>query len=336
MKKIILLVPILLGGMLVSCGEEPKEIEKKDNNIKVNSYVKAEDATIKEELFLVDAKTQETYSSRIAETKINYFYSSIKDNNRIYREVIKNDNINNPKSEVSMLSGKDLIHNEGKMYYSNTQDEGKIYYFDESDFNEDIEAVALNISSSRDLVASTDGIFYINEDDNEKIYFVSYDGSIDKAVTQDRGAKFIVSDSVLYYQNASDGYNLYAINLLENKRYKLTDFSVESFTVVKGFVLATNSDDNNSLYFVKSNENIEKLSDRKSFELKSDLNKTEQNKNKFYYINESRELIEADMGEGMKIKLEKRISRDSVEDYYFTSDKIVIKDEEEVLKSYNK
>ncbi|MGL4654387.1 MAG: DUF5050 domain-containing protein [Sarcina sp.] len=336
MKRTILLVPILLGGVLVSCGGEEQIKEEKRESIKVSSHVKAQEEVREEETFLVEASSQEMYSSRVLQTENDYFYSSISDNNRIYRNVIKNENQNNPKSEVSMLSGTDLIHFDGKVYYSNSQDNGKIYFFETKDFNEDVEAKPLNIHSSRDLVACDDGIFYINQDDNEKIYFISYDGKINKAVTQDRAPKFIVADYKLYYQNANDGYNLYVIDLKENKRIKLTDFSVESFTATKGFILVTNSDDNNSLYFVKSNENIEKLSNRKAFELKSDLNKKENDRNKIYYINEERELVEADLGSEMKIQSERIISKTSVENYYFTTDKIIVKDEEEMMKAYNK
>lgn len=336
MKKTILLVPMLLGGLLVGCGAQKQVNEEKKEDIKVNSLVAGEEEVIEEDIFIVDAKGQEIYSSKMVETETDYFYSSISDNNRIYRSVMKDDTTGAPKSEVSMLSGDDLIYFDGRIYYSNSQDKGKIYSFEAKEFNEDVKAEPFNIYSSRDLVSCADGIFYINQDDNEKVYFTSYDGEINKAVTQDRAPKFIVSDYKLYYQNANDGYNLYAIDLSENKRVKLTDFSVESFTIANNFILVTNSDDNNSLYYVKSNESIEKVSNRKAFELKSDLYRKEKDKNKFYYINGEKELIEADFVDETKIQSEKIISKEAVEEYYFTNEKIIIKDEEEIMKAYAK
>ncbi|MGL5574175.1 MAG: DUF5050 domain-containing protein [Sarcina sp.] len=335
MKKTILLVPMLLGGLLTSCGAKEQVKEEKKEPIKVNSQVTEEERG-EDDIFIVDAKNQEIYASKIVEGETDYFYTSISDNNRIYRKVIKDGTTGAPKSEVSMLSGDDLIHKDGKIYYSNSQDDGKIYSFEVDKFNEDIKAEPFNIYRSRDLVSCEDGLFYINDNDNEKIYFSSYDAKINKAVTQDRAPKFIVSDYKLYYQNADDGYNLYAIDLSENKRIKLTDFSVESFIIANDFILATNSDDNNSLYYIKSNESIEKVSNRKAFELKNDLYKKENDRNKFYYIDEDRKLVEANFGTEMKIQSEKIISKDAVEDYYFTSKQIIVKDEEEVMKAYNK
>ncbi|MGL5066613.1 MAG: DUF5050 domain-containing protein [Sarcina sp.] len=342
MKKTILLVPILLGGLLAGCGEEPKAVEEKSSEVRVNSYVKAEEEVVEEEVFEIDINLeQHKHGSRIIQTETEYFYSSEKDNNRIYRSPIKEEtnNTNTPtklKSEVSMLAGVDLIHHEDRIYYSNTLDEGKIYSFKIPDFNEDIVAEPLNISKSRDLVVNEDGISYINEDDGDKVYFTSYDGAINKAITQDRAGEFIHAEYVTYYQNADDGYNLYAMDVKENKRYKLTDFSVESFIVLKDFILATNSDDDNSLYIIKSNKSIEKLSNRKAFELRRDLNQEKADLNEFYYLNENKQLMRCNLEEEMKIQSEEKISNDLVEDYYFTDDKIMIKDEEEVLKSYNK
>ncbi|MGL4760462.1 MAG: DUF5050 domain-containing protein [Sarcina sp.] len=342
MKKTILLVPILLGGLLAGCGEEQKVVEEKVDKIKVNSHIKVEDEVTEDETFDLNlAVIDHEPGSRIVQTETEYFYSSEKDNNRIYRSPIKEEtnNTNTPtklKSEVSMLAGTDLVHNGDRVYYSNSLDNGRIYSFKISDFNEDVVAEPLNISKSRDLVMHSDGISYINEDDGNKVYFVSYDGKIDEATTQDRAGRFLHANAVSFYQNADDGYKLYAMDVKENKRYKLTDFSVESFTVLKNFILATNSDDDNSLYIIKSNKSIEKLSNRKAFELKRDLYKEKEDLNEFYYINENKELMRCNLEEEMKIQFEEKISNDLVEDYYFTDDKIIIKDEEEVLKSYNK
>ena len=333
MKKSIVVLPIIMSIFLMGCSDEPKKDEKVDKNIKVNSYIKVEEdnqeEAKKEEEIFTYARNQSNYSSKIVETQTDFFYSSIDDNNRIYRSEKKD----TKKSEVSMLSGKYLIEGDGKIYYSNSQDNGKIYFFESDKFDENIKSEKLNNYKSRDLVAVKEGLFYINEEDGEKIYFTSYDGKINKAVTQDRGAKFIIADNILYYQNANDGYKLYGVDLLDKTRFKITDFSVESFCSARESLIVTNSDDDNNIYIVYSNKSITKVSNVKAFNLKRDFMSDDKNKNLFYFVNEENNLIKASLGETLKVEDLNRQSSELVQEYYFTTENILVETQDEKYKS---
>lgn len=320
-----LAIIISIGSILfISCGAEKKEEDKVIQKQNVNSYVSAEEDVIEEEEFLVDARNQEIYSGMIVEEDKDLFYTASKDNNRIYRESINLEPSINKKSGISMMSGSDLIKSEDKIYYCNDQDNSNIYFFEMEKFDENLKPTKFNSFKSRDLVSTKDGLYYINESDREKIYFKSYDGEIEKAVTQDRAAKFIVSDYTVYYQNAMDGYSLYAMDLIEKKTYKLTDFSIESFAAVGGFVIVSNSDDNNSLYRIKGTDIIEKISEYNARNIKVDLSKKENDETSMYFTDDTGNLYKMIFNKDNTLKVN-LITDSYVEDYHFTSNKIMIK-----------
>ncbi|MGL4740640.1 MAG: DUF5050 domain-containing protein [Sarcina sp.] len=331
MRKKYFVLPLLIGLALSGCGQD-ETIETSKTNIKVNSIVKGEEKLFEEAVFLVDAREQNLSSSRILFAEQDYFYSSLGDNNRIYRAIKENNISENTKSEVSMLAGKDLIYSREKIYYSNSLDNNKIYSFLVSEFNENTKVEAISKFSARDMTIVTDGFFYINEDDNEKIYFLSDDGSVEKAVTQDRAPKYIVANDILYYQNAADGYKLYAIDLLEKTKHKLTDFSVESFVSANGFILTNNSDDNNNLYLVKTSENIQKISNTYATNLKINLYSENKNRNEFYYIDENSRLVFSKLSDKMKIEKKEVIYKNIINDYYLLDNTVIIKDNSEIFK----
>ncbi|MGL5821651.1 MAG: DUF5050 domain-containing protein [Sarcina sp.] len=332
MRKKYFVLPLLMVLSLSGCGKDEKT-ETNKTNIKVNSIVKGEEELFEEDIFLVDAREQNLNSSNILPVEGEYFYSSLADNNRIYRAIKDEGTIDKPKSEVSMLAGKDLIYSGEKIYYSNSLDNNKIYSFLVADFSENTKIEAISKFSARDITMVTDGFFYVNEDDNEKIYFLSDDGTIEKAVTQDRAAKYIVANDILYYQNATDGYKLYAIDLIEKTKHKLTEFSVESFISANGFVLTSNSDDNNSLYLIKTNEDIQKISNTYASNLKINLYGEGRNRNEFYYVNEKSELMFANLSDKMKLDKKNILHKTLVNDYYLLDKKIVIRENNEIYKS---
>ena len=314
------------------CTAEENSENKEEKNIKVNSHIETYKEVTHEEELLIVAENQDISSGKIVETEKECFYSSIKDNNRIYR-AYKNTSGMEGKSEVSMLTGVNLVLNSDKVYFSNTNDNYNIYYFETDKFDENYVPTKVNNMRSRNLVSAKDGIYYINEDDNEKIYFVSYDGDIDEAITQERAAKFIVSGDIIYFQNADDGYNLYAIDKVKKERYKLTDFAVDSFTIVNKVIVASNSDDNNSIYLIRGTNDIKKISNIYAANIKSDLSVGNTVSKEFYFISDDKNLYKmslTDRNEKDKVTL---VSKENIEDYYFTSDKIVIEDESRIYKS---
>lgn len=332
-KKFPLILAICLTTSLVSCADDGESNKKVQTQLKVNSHMKEEVEEIQQKEFFVDAKNQNMYSSKIVETQKDYFYSSLDDNNRIYR---KSKNNSNKDSEISMMSGNYLIQDEEKIYYSNSQENGKIYYFDSDKFDENLEPIKFNNYKSRDLVVTKDGIFYINQDDYEKIYFTSFDGKIEKAVTQDRAPKFIISDNTIYYQNANDGYKLYCINFDDKEKIMLSDFSVESFCTVNGLLLVSNSDDADSLYIVNTNKNIKKISNIKAIQLKTDIMSDTNSRESFYFVDESGEISKAQIGKDLKMKNIKILSSELTQDYHFTKDKVLIQTQDEQYKAVKK
>lgn len=335
MRKKYFVLPLIIGLVLSGCGND-ETVETSKTNIKVNSITKGEEKLFEEEIFLVDAREQNLASSRILSIEGDYFYSSLDDNNRIYRSFKDTGSNEKSKSEVSMLTGKDLIHSGEKIYYSNSLDDNKIYSFLVNEFNENSKIEVVSKFSARDITMVTDGFFYINEDDNEKVYFLSDDGSEEKAVTQDRAPKYIVANDILYYQNATDGYKLYAIDLIEKTKHKLTEFSIESFVSVNGFILASNSDDNNSLYLVKTSEDIEKISNIYASNLKINLYGESRSRNEFYYINKNSQLVFANLSDKMRIEKSDIVYKNLVNDYYLLNENIVIRDNSEIYKRVNK
>lgn len=335
-KKSLVLVVSLASVFFVGCGAEKKVEDKKPQNQSVNSNVGAEEEVEIEEKFFIDARNQELYSGIVAESGDNLFYTLGKENNRIYRANTSSNPGINKKSEVSMMSGEDLIVYEDKIYYCNDQDNGNIYFFEIDKFNENLKPVKFNNFKSRDLVSTKDGIYFINESDGEKVYFKSYDGEIEKAVSQDRAAKYIISDYVMYYQNAKDEYNLYAMDLIEKKTYKLTNFSVESFTTVAGVIVASNSDDNNSLYKISGTDNIEKISNHHARNIKTDLLNKNDSQKTIYFTDDIGSLYKMNFTNDNKVNVD-LVSNSSIEDYYFTANKIItIKNPNESYESISK
>lgn len=335
MRKKFIFVLGLFAMTFTGCTAEENNENKEAKNIKVNSHIETYKEVTQEDELLIIAENQDISSGKIVETEKEYFYSSIKDNNRIYR-AYKNTSGMEGKSEVSMLTGVDLVLNSDKVYFSNTNDNKNIYYFETDKFDENHVPTKVNNMRSRNLVSAKDGIYYINEEDNEKIYFISYDGEIDEAITQERAAKFIVSGDIIYFQNADDGYNLYAIDKVKKERYKLTDFAVDSFTIVNKVIVASNSDDNNSIYIIRGTNDIKKISNIYATNIKSDLSVENIVSKEIYFISDDKNLYKmslTDRNEKDKVTL---VSKENIEDYYFTSDKIVIEDESKIYKSIKK
>lgn len=267
MKKILLLLPLALSVILLSCssqsttqnnkdqssGSAPRQISINSSNNVVsdgNSNSNLDKESFKNGYTSFSLKDTATYTSLFQVNGSTVVFPNWDDNNNI--SIIKEpypQNLVNTSNigDFYKYPANSLAVANNIVYFSDADNKSKLSSIDLS--NRAYKA-NLTVGPASNIIAVDNAIYFTDASAENKLHVFDTTNNSDSVIVADNVGNYFVDEDTIIYENKSDKSNLYKINTDGTQKVKLTNFSVNSFGPYSGQILAINSADNNNLYAI--------------------------------------------------------------------------------------